>query len=140
MFEGVEFSPIYCYYFEHHGVYMIAVRGRNQNSYNLFNRPISISTTLILGVPQYSQGFFILSLLAILAMLTQGEHQVTDKGTPFARFRISSASSLTSSHICNSLEWGHLVSAIGASRMVGSRPVINPKDTDGCKVRGLACC
>ena len=37
-------------------------------------------------------------------------------------------------------KWGHLVSAIGASPMVGSRLVTNPKDTDRCKVRGLVRC
>ena len=34
-------------------------------------------------------------------------------------------------------KWGHLLSAIGASHMVGSRPVTNPKDTDRCKVEVL---
>ena len=52
LFEGVEFLPICCYYCLLWCVY----DGRQgQNSYNLFNRPISFSTTL-LGVPQYSQG------------------------------------------------------------------------------------
>ena len=100
MFEGVEFLPICCYYFVRHGVYMIAVRGKIVPTF--LTDPFQL-VQLYSVFPNILKGLFILSLLAIVAMLTQGEHQVTDRGTPYAWIRMPRASSLTSSHIGNSL-------------------------------------